>query len=152
MNPDTFEPLTEPLKLPGIVYLYEVAENDSVGMPKVKMERPAEGEARRTYSKNERDYCMKRALKDKLQLHGSEGHHLRLAIVVKAQAIGTRDEETAQLFQNQDDYDYDVSYGKVVETRKYDYSPWSCDALRDKCGKFVTNYCASCSKIAGNVG
>lgn len=114
-------------------------------MPKVKGKAMRTGSHQKDYSNDELDYCMNKALEDNLQLIGSEGHHLRLAIVVKAQAIGMDDEEIAQLFQNQDNYDFDISYSKVAETRKYNYLPWSCDTLRDKCGEMVGAYCVGCS-------
>jgi DNA primase large subunit len=110
-------------------------------MPKVSSRH--EGK-RKTGSSNALDYCMQRALEDKIPLEGSEGHYLRLAIAVKAQPIGLTAEATAQLFQSQKDYDYDFSVNKVQETWSYNYSPWSCDALRDKCGKLIKGYCSSC--------
>jgi hypothetical protein len=146
LNPDTFDPLAGPIKLPGIVHLYEIAdpskESESAGMPRVR--RPSAGGTRRAYSTNELDYCMKKALEDRLTLDGGAGHNLRVAIVVKAQVIGMNEEEITELFQHQADYNPDVSYGKVVEIRGYDYQPWSCDTLRDKCGNLVTNYCGIC--------
>jgi DNA primase large subunit len=87
---------------------------------------------------------MKKALEDNVQLIGSEGHCLRLAIVVKARAIGMDDEEITLLFQNLDNYDYDISHEKVVETRKFNYLPWSCDTLRDKCGTLIVCFCEGC--------
>ena len=101
----------------------------------------------RDHSPNELDYCMKRALEAGVQLHGPEGHHLRVAIVVKAQVIGMDEEETAKLFQHQDNYNYDITKGKVDEIRGYDYQPWSCDTLRDKCGKLVADYCRTCPLV-----
>jgi hypothetical protein len=145
LNPDTFEPISGAIKLPGIVELFEIAEPSKAsgfGMPKAKAK--TSGYSQRDYSNDELDYCMKRALEDNIQLIGSDGHHLRLAIVCKAQAIGMDDEEITLLFQNQDNYDYDISHGKVVETKKYNYLPWSCDALLDKCGKLIAHYCKEC--------
>jgi DNA primase large subunit len=90
---------------------------------------------------------MKRALEDKFLLNGSEGHNLRVAIVVKAQAIGMTEQETTQLFQNQDDYDRDITLSKVVEIRGYDYQPWSCGTLRDKCENLIMDYCRTCPMV-----
>ena len=128
----------------GLPEIVDPKKSELVGMPRIKTERPSRGGARRTYSSKELDYCMKRALEDKLRLNGSEGHNLRVAIVVKAQSIGMTEEETAQLFRHQNDYDHDITSGKVVEIRGYDYQLWSCEALRDKCGKMITNYCRTC--------
>lgn len=147
LDPDTFEPIEGPVKLPGIVHLYEIVEssqNELAGMPRVKIKRPEGGDSGGNYSINDLDYCMKKVLEDKLPLHGSEGHNLRVAIVVKAQTIGMDEEETAQLFLHQDNYDRDLTYSKVAEIRAYDYLPWSCDTLRDKCGNLMGDYCEVC--------
>jgi len=65
-------------------------------------------------------------------------------MAVKAQYIGLSAEETAKLFQIQKDYDYNFSLNKVQETWSYNYSPWSCEVLRDKCGRLIKGYCRSC--------
>jgi len=128
-----------------MVHLYEVGdpskESESAGMPRMNAKRPSAGGTRRAYSTNELDYCMKKALEDRLTLDGGAGHNLRVAIVVKAQVIGMNEEEITKLFQHQADYSHDVSYDKVVEIRGYDYQPWSCETLRDKCGNLIMNYC-----------
>lgn len=144
LDADTFEPLEGPISHPGLVHLLEIpdlSESSSEGMPKVSIRYETK---RKTCSSNSLDYCMQRALEDKLVLDGSEGHHLRLAMAVKAQHIGLPAEETTQLFQGQKDYDHDISLNKVLETWSYAYSAWSCEALRDRCGKLVTSYCPSC--------
>ncbi|HQN29546.1 MAG TPA: hypothetical protein PKX20_00330 [Methanothrix soehngenii] len=145
LDADTFEPLEGPVTPPGLVHLLEIpdlSESDCNGMPKVSIRYEAET---RSCSSNVLDYCMQRALDDKVSLQGSEGHHLRLAIAIKAQHIGLSAKEVAQLFRNQKDYDHDISLNKVLETWSYNYSPWSCETLRDKCVKLVTSYCPSCS-------
>ena len=144
LDADTFEPLEGLIQHPGLVHLLEIpdlSESSSEGMPKVSSQH--EGK-RKTCSSNALDYCMQRVLEDKISLDGSEGHLFRLAIAVKAQHIGLTAEEVAQLFQSQEDYDHDFSLNKVLETWGYNYFPWSCDSLRDKCGKLVRGYCPSC--------
>ena len=142
LDADSFESLEGPISHPGLVHLLEIpglSESTVEGMPKAK--RPVD---KNTITNTTLDYCMHRALEDKISLDGSEGHLLRLAIAVKAQHIGLTAEETAQLFQSQEDYDYELSLTKVQKTWSYNYSPWSCDTLRDKCGKLVEPYCRSC--------
>lgn len=144
IDPDTFEPLEGPIAHPGLVHLLEIpdlSESKSEGMPRVSGRRETK---RKPCSCNALDYCMQRALDDKISLEGSEGHHLRLAMAIKAQKIGLDAEATAQLFQHQKDYDHDFSLNKVLETWSYAYSPWSCSTLRDKCGKLVKAYCQTC--------
>lgn len=144
LDADTFEPLEGSISHPGLVHLLEIpdlSESSSEGMPKVSIRYETK---RKTCSSNALDYCMQRALEDKLSLEGSEGHHLRLAMAVKAQHIGLPAEKAAQLFQSQEDYDHDISLNKVLETWSYAYSTWSCETLRDKCGKLIKGYCSSC--------
>lgn len=99
IDADTFEPLEGPILHPGLVHLLEIpdlSESSSEGMPKVSTRQ----ETKRTACcSGVLDYCMQRALDDKISLEGSEGHHLRLAMAVKAQYIGLTPEEAAQLFQ-----------------------------------------------------
>jgi hypothetical protein len=144
LDADTFEHFEGPLPHPGLVHLLEIpdlSESSSEGMPKVSIRYETK---RKTCSSNALNYCMQRALEDKISLEGSDGHLLRLAIAVKAQYIGLPAEETAKLFQSQKDYDYNFSLNKVQETWGYNYSPWSCESLRDKCGNLIKGYCRSC--------
>jgi len=144
LDADTFEPLEGPIPHPGLVHLLEIpdlSESKYEGMPRVSSRHETK---RKPCSCNALDYCMQRALEEKISLEGSEGHHLRLAMAIKAQKIGLDAEATAQLFQSQRDYDHDFSLNKVLETWSYAYSPWSCSTLRDKCGKLVKAYCQTC--------
>jgi len=136
LDPDTLEPYKGFIQVPGRVHLLEIPElkpNGLQGMPKVSMA-----------SGSTLDYCMERALKEQVPLEGSEGHNLRMAIAVKAHAIGKAAEEIASLFEHQADFDYEFSLKKARETEKYDYAPWSCQTLRDKCGDLVAIYCSTC--------
>jgi len=144
IDADTFEPLEGPISHPGLVHLLEIpdlSESGSGGMPRVSVR--CEPKVKMHFSKS-LDYCMQRALDDKVPLEGSEGHHLRLAMAIKAQYIGLTADEAARLFQNQKDYDHKFSLDKVQETWNYSYSPWPCETLRDRCGQLVTSYCPSC--------
>jgi hypothetical protein len=145
IDPDTFEPLEGPIPHPGRVHLLEIpglSKTESCGMPRVSVRQYTNS---RVCGGNDLDYCMQKALEDNVFLDGSEGHHLRLALAVKAQHIGMTAEKAAQLFQNQSDYDHDISLNKVQETWSYAYNPWSCETLRDKCGSLVKRYCSTCT-------
>ena len=144
LDADTFEPLEGPIQLPGLVHLLEIpdlSESRDEGMPRVtiRLDTKTENE-----SCNALDYCMQKTLDEKIPLEGSEGHLFRLAIAVKAQKIGMDAEATARLFQHQKDYDHDFSLNKVLETWSYNYSAWSCETLRDKCGRFSKSHCQTC--------
>jgi len=144
LDADTFEPLEGPIPHPGLVHLLEIpdlSESKSEGMPRISSRHETK---RKTCSSKSLDYCMQRALDDKILLEGSEGDNLRLAMAIKAQKIGLDAEATAQLFQYQKDYDHDFSLNKVLKTWSYDYSPYSCSTLQDKCGKLIKGYCQSC--------
>ncbi len=152
IDPDSFEPLENPIDHPGQVHLLEIPElsgNSLTTMPTlIKSRREAAGKSRAkvasTSWSRDLDYCMNRVLEDHVLLEGSEGHDLRLAIAVKAQNIGMKAEDTAQLFKHQRDYSYNFSLAKVRETWSYDYFPWSCVTLRDRCGSLVKGYCSTC--------
>jgi hypothetical protein len=149
LDADTFEPLEGPIELLGLVHLLEISEYSdtsamSTGMPKVSHRISNTSKLKQAACSTELNYCMQRALEDKLQLNGSEGHYLRLAIAVKAQSIGLDAEATAQLFQFQNDYDHDFSLNKVLEVWSYGYNPFSCATLQDKCKTLIQGYCLSC--------
>lgn len=147
LNPD-FEPIEGPIIPPGLVRLLEVPDySKSPAEDRAKVDG---GQSRRSSSRT-LDYCMERALADGLPLNHSDGHNLRLAIAVKAQVIGMTAEATAQLFQHQEDYDYEYSLNKALETWSYNYSPWSCSTLKDKCGSIVSRYCSSCPFGGGRI-
>jgi hypothetical protein len=144
LDADTFEPLEGPIHHPGLVHLLEIpdlSKSETEGMPRVSIRQYTWSGTR---SSQELDYCMKKILENNLPLEGSEGHNLKVAIAVKAQAIGMQADVTAQLFQYQANYDYDISLSKVQKIWSYDYSPWSCSTLRDKCCHLVLRYCSSC--------
>jgi hypothetical protein len=143
LDADTFEPIMGGITHPGLVHLLEIPDlsgQAAEGMPKVSVPKGRVHHRCNT----ELDYCMQRALAENIPLTGSEGHHLRLAMAIKANKIGMDAEVTARLFQRQKDYDHDFSLNKVLETWSYNYSPWGCSALRDKCGNLVQAYCPMC--------
>jgi hypothetical protein len=145
LNPD-FEPIEGPIIPPGLVRLLEIPDYS-----KPARER-SQGEWGASWSSSKAlDFCMERALVDGLQLNSSDGHNFRLAIAVKAQVIGMTAEAAAQLFQHQEDYDFEYSLNKVRETWTYNYSPWSCSVLKDKCGSIVSRYCSSCPFGGGRI-
>jgi hypothetical protein len=154
LDADTFEPLEGPIQPPGRVHLLEVPElskNSSSGMPKISKKSAMKHKSSTNESiynfadvPGKLRYCMQKAFEDKISLTGSEGHHLRLAIAAEGKVAGMSPEDVAKLFQNQKDYNYDISLKKSEEVWTYDYSPWSCDTLRDKCGSLVKRYCEEC--------
>ena len=143
LDADTFEPLEGLIQHPGLVHLLEIPEfyeSKIDGMPRVKdkpiVARPFHGIVLR--------YCMQKALEEGMPLTGSGGHHFRLAIACEGRAIGMTVESVAQLFQKQEDFNYDKSLQKSREPWDYDYSPWSCEKIQDQCGSIVKGYCRSC--------
>ena len=141
LDPGTFEPFEGVIEHPGRVRLLEVPEpgkkgKDALVMPRRAHRMPQDGA--------EFDPCMEKLLADKVALEGSEGHEMRVAIAIKAGLMGMSDEEAAQLFADQPDYNHEISLAKVIEIRGYGYKPYSCAALKDKCGGLVRQYCREC--------
>lgn len=141
LDPETFEPIEGVIEHPGRVRLLEVPEpgkkgKDALVMPRRAHRMPQDGA--------EFDPCMKELLAGKVPLEGSEGHEMRVAIAIKAIRQGKTDEEVAQLFADQPDYNHEISLAKVAEIRGYGYKPYSCAALKDKCGGLVRQYCREC--------
>jgi len=141
LDPETFEPIEGVIEHPGRVRLLEVPEpgkkgKDALVMPRRAHRMPQDGA--------EFDPCMEKLLADKVALEGSEGHEMRVAIAIKAIMQGKSDEEVAQLFADQPDYNHEISLAKVIEIRGYGYKPYSCAALKDKCGGLVEQYCREC--------
>jgi hypothetical protein len=143
IDADTFEPLEGLIQHPGLVHLLEIpelSESKTEGMPKIK-DKPMET---RPFHRSVLRYCMQKALEDGMRLTGSGGHHFRMAIACEGRAIGMTVESIAQLFQKQEDFNYEKSLKKSREPWDYDYSPWSCKKIQDQCGAIVKGYCRSC--------
>jgi len=156
LDADTFEPLEGPIQHPGRVHLLEIpylSGNSTLGMPKVTKaakKHKASTTTTNTYCTDNSGtlrYCMQKAFEDNLLLTGTEGHHLRLAIAAEGRAVGMSLEDVVKLFQNQMDYNYEISLKKAQEAWTYDYYSWSCDTLRDRCGSLVERYCEGCNRI-----
>lgn len=146
LDADTFEPLEGPISHPGLVHLLEIpdlSESSSKGIPKRCKKRGSSARSAPN-SGNKLRYCMQRALDDRLSLTGAEGHNFRLAIACEGRAIGMPPESVALLFQEQKDFNYEISLKKSREPETYDYSPWSCGKLKDLCFNLVSRYCNSC--------
>lgn len=135
VDADTFEPLEGRILVPGRVVLLELP-SPMKGMPKATKRKSVEN--------SKLDYCMVCALKDKVPLEGAEGHMLRVAIAIKAQHCGMREQAAVELFKDQNDFDPKYTRSKIREIWNRDYSPMSCETLRDKCGELVTRSCPFC--------
>lgn len=85
--------------------------------------------------------CIKDALTK--ELIGSGGHMLRIAIVREFYNFGmTNPDELCRLFENQADYDYEISLNKVLSIIKDDYKIWHKDTLNEHCSSFIN--CSEC--------
>lgn len=145
LDAETFEPIEGAIEHPGIVRLLEVPElTKTKGKTSLTMPHPKSS----CKSSVGFDRCMTGLLADNVPLVGSEGHEMRLAIAIKAIKQDKTNEEIACIFADQPDYNYEISLGKVIETRKYDYKPYSCKTLKDKCSGLVEPYCKGCKSAA----
>lgn len=150
VDPDTLRPLEGCISHPGLVHLLEIPEpkevvRDSTTGRLLKahpgcMQSPADNIG----TAPELDYCMRELLLSMTHLEGSAGHHMRVAIAIKARSIGLDAEATTALFKDQPDYDHDFSLAKVEEIWQHSYNNWSCKTLLDKCRPLVNTYCRTC--------
>jgi DNA primase large subunit len=141
----TLEPLEGLIEHPGVVRLLEVPEptkDEGLSMPKASKHQHQSGQDM------DFDPCMYGVIKDKVPLEGSEGHEMRLAIAIKADQFGLDAETTACIFCDQPDFNLEISLGKVLETWRYWYKPYSCKTLQDKCGGLVKPYCEKCRRCS----
>lgn len=78
------------------------------------------------------------------ELTGTEGHAMRIAVVREHFNNGITDpSELAALFQNQPDYDEEISIKQVQSIISSDYGVWSWNTLIDRCGGFVQKFTTS---------
>jgi hypothetical protein len=72
--------------------------------------------------------CLQAALN--ADLVEKEGHLIRLAIAREYLKNGYSPEQTAELFKNQSDYDYEISLGYVQKAAENDCKPFKCATIR----------------------
>jgi hypothetical protein len=80
--------------------------------------------------------CIEKALGK--ELNGERGHWMRIAVTREYHnLLGYSDEEIAELFETQSDYDFEYSLEKVQSITCKEMNPWRCDTIREKCGGLV---------------
>ena len=91
--------------------------------------------------------CLQACLENNIQLTGGGGHYARVGIVCAYRDIGLKFPALCRLFLNQKDYEEKLTAGQVKSVLKKDggYS-YSCRTLRDKCQRFVLQYCDNCPR------
>ena len=91
--------------------------------------------------------CLQACLENNSQLTGGGGHYVRIAIVCVYRDIGLKFPSLCRLFSNQADYAQAETAKQVKSVLKKDggYS-YSCRTLREKCGRFVLQYCDNCPR------
>lgn len=91
--------------------------------------------------------CLQACLENNAQLTGGGGHYARIAIVCAYRDIGLKFPAISQLFIKQADYEQ-VETAKQVKSvlRKDGGYSYSCRTLREKCGRFVLQYCDDCPR------
>lgn len=90
--------------------------------------------------------CIKEALTKTLT--GTQGHAMRIAIAREFSTVAKfSDEQIAELFKNQADYDFNKSLEQVKSITSVKMYPWKCSTLRSKCSDFVN--CIGCKLRRG---
>jgi hypothetical protein len=85
--------------------------------------------------------CINEALTKTLT--GTQGHAMRVAIAREFCSVAKfPDEQIAELFKNQPDYDYEKSLEQVKSVTSVKLYPWKCLTLQNKCSNFVN--CLGC--------
>ena len=91
--------------------------------------------------------CLQACLEDNIQMTGGGGHYARIALTCAYRDMGLKHAALCRLFSNQDDHDPIETAKQVKSVLKKDggYS-YSCRSLREKCGRFVLQYCDNCPR------
>lgn len=91
--------------------------------------------------------CLQACLENNVELVGGGGHYARISIVCAYRDIGLKFPALCRLFSNQADYEQKETADQVKSVLKKDggYS-YSCRTLREKCGRFVLQYCDDCPR------
>lgn len=84
--------------------------------------------------------CMAKAISDCLQMTGTQGHDMRIAMVAELANNGWTRDGICGVFVNQMDYDFNMTYTQVNSV--YNYNKWRCSTLRNRCSTFVN--CKGC--------
>lgn len=91
--------------------------------------------------------CLQACLENNVELVGGGGHYARIAICCAYRDMGLKFQALCQLFSNQADYAPTETAKQVKSVLKKDggYS-YSCRTLREKCHRFVLQYCDNCPR------
>ena len=91
--------------------------------------------------------CLQACLENGAELVGGGGHYARISIVCAYRDMGLKFPSLCRLFSKQADYKEKETADQVKSVLKKEggYS-YSCRTLREKCGRFVLQYCDNCSR------
>ena len=92
--------------------------------------------------------CFEKAIEEKLQLNGEQGHNFRLALVNELIVNNHSDEQIHDVFRIQSDYDYEKTQNNIDYCRTNYGKPWKCETIREKCSSFVSGFCSNCEWTA----
>lgn len=133
---ENFEPLEGRVQVPGRVVLMEIPKPE-------KKTSPVSGFVSEAVTvNNELDHCMKMCLGNKMQLTGTGGHRMRLAIAIKALVIDMNMDDIIDLYSYHDDFKPDYTRQQIESARGK--KPFSCETLKATCGEFASMWCEGC--------
>lgn len=90
--------------------------------------------------------CLVSLLAENVQLVGTGGHYVRIAITSAFAEAGVGFEGLCRLFSKQDDYCAEETVKQVRSILKTDGYSFSCPTLRAKCPRFVEHRCGTCPR------
>lgn len=84
--------------------------------------------------------CIKQMIEDNVQMTGTQGHAMRIAVVAELSNSGWTFDDICKVFQKQMDYDDDMTRSQVQSVLHY--NRMRCATLRIKCSTFIK--CKGC--------
>jgi len=109
------------------------------------------GQAVAVYPPGEFRLCIQGVIDSGVQLNGSVGHSMRVAIAAEALNCGLSDNDAVDLFRNQSDFKEQVTIEQIRYIWGKNYRRYGCEKLWEECGSLVKEYCETCPLSGGCV-
>ena len=89
--------------------------------------------------------CIRGIVDEGVQLIGSDGHFMRVAIAAEALRCGLSEAETVDLFRAQSDFAEETTTSNIRYIWANKYHQFRCETLQETCNSMVSKYCRSCN-------
>ena len=84
--------------------------------------------------------CIEYIINNNVQLTGTQGHFMRIAIVAELASLGWSRGDICEVFERQADYDFITTSNQIDSV--YNYNRIRCSTLRRNCSGFIN--CKGC--------